>query len=291
MADMNCRPGLEEGKTLTVGERLTWACEPTAPNSVNIDLAKAELRLEEADKYKLKLLGAQKGENGTILLDTTTYVVGDHTLKAVQLVDPTSSALLGDLRFTVTSVQDPKQPVQEPYGPMGPMRFFPILFFALILVAIVLFLIPVILGWITRRRRRKLMETLDAQSFQYAPFPEFHRVLRGLQREHLFLADPRSDSAEPEKLKAFGTMKDSFRVYLSRQFRVPAFKWNAVGVVKTLLRETKLKENAIKEVAVTLRELERAEKDPAKLTPMDLHQLLKMMKNTSEVVEKEVPRG
>lgn len=288
MADLNCRTDLPEGKSLTVGDRFTWACEGSIPA---LSLEKTELRLEEADKYKLKLFKIQKSEQGALLLDTTSYMVGEHTLKAVQLVDPEHSVLLGDLKFTVSSVQDPKEPVKEPFGPMGPVRFFPVVFLALIAAAVILFSIPFLVSWLRRRRRRKLMESLDARSFQYAPFPELHRNLRSLQREFLFLADFGAEGSEEEKKTAFLRMKEFFRDYLSRQFRVPAFQWGSVAIVKALLRETSLKEEALKEVALTLREIERAEKDPVKLTAKDLFQLLKMMKQTSETVEKETRHG
>ncbi len=288
MAELNCRTELLEGKPLTVGDRFTWACEGAVPN---FDFTNVELRLEEADKYKLKLFGVQKSEQGALLIDTTSYMVGDHTLKAVQLVDLENSILLGDLKFQVSSVQDPKEPVQEPFGPMGPQRFFPTLFFGLLVTALILFLIPIFLGVIQRRRRRKLMETLDSKSFQYAAFPELHRELRALERQHLFLADHRTEGSEDEKKISFETMKSAFRVYLSRQYRIPAFNWRSAAILKALFRETNLRPEALKEVAVTLREIERAEKDSSKQTSMDLFQLLKMIKNTSEVIEKEGRRA
>lgn len=292
MADVECRfekPNSEAAeKPLTVGDRFAWSCEGKIPN---LDLSKTELRLEEADKYKLKVFKIQKADSGALLLDVTSYVVGEHTIKAAQLVDAENSVLLGDLKFTVASVQNPEEPVKEPFGPLGPVRFFPTLFVSLIAVVVILLLIPVALSGLRRRRRRKLMEKLDARSFQYAAFPELHRELRSEQRKHLFLTDPISESSDEDRRLAFETLKDSFRTYVSRQFRVPAYTWKASRVVRTVARETSLRENAIKEMAETLREIERAEKDPSKLSSMDLFQLLKMMKGTSEVLEKEARRG
>lgn len=288
MADVNCRYELPEGKDLTVGDRFTWACEGSVPA---IDVSKAELRLEEADKYKLKLFKIQKADNGALLLDVTSYVVGDHNLKAVQLVDAENSLLLGDLKFTVTSVQDPKEPIKEPYGPMGPVRFFPTLFMILILAAVFILLLPVLLSWVKRRRRRKLMDKLDSRSFQYAAFPELHRELRAQQRQYLFLTDPGAEGEEEERKLAFVSLKDSFQTYISRQFRVPAFTWRSGRIVNTISQETRLRENALKDLGMTLREIERAERDPNKLTSRDLFQLVRMMKNTSEILEKEAHRG
>lgn len=288
MADVNCRFELPEGKDLTVGDRFTWACEGSLPN---LDISKTELRLEEADKYKLKLFRIQKGENGTLLLDVTSYVVGDHTIKAAQLVDAENSVLLGDLKFTVSSVQDPKEPIKEPFGPVPPVRFFPILFVVLIASAVVILLIPVFSSWLKRRRRRKLMEKLDARSFQYAAFPELHRELRAQQRQYLFLTDPGAEGNEDERKLVFGMLKETFQTYVSRQFRLPAFTWKAGRVMQTVAQETRLRENALKELGTTLREIERADKDPSKLTSRDLFQLVKMMKNTSEIIEREARRG
>lgn len=283
MAELNCSLNVENEKALTVGDRFSFSCEGT--DIPALDLAKAEIRLEEADKYKLKLFQVQKSPSGALLLDLTSYQVGEHTLKAVQLVDSENSVLLGDLKFTIESVQNPKEPVKEPFGPWGPIWFMPYLFLALVGTALVLFSLPFLFTWLKRRQRKKLMDILDSKSFQYAAFPELHRELRRLQREHLFLADSSAPGDEASYQKAFQEMQGHYLTYLSRHFRIPAFQWTANQVVRALLKDFELPEKTLGQVAVSLREVERARKDPTKLNSKDLNQLLKMMKQTSELLE------
>jgi len=73
-----------------VGRIFTVNCVGPWPK---INLDKLEIRLEETDKHKLKLVSF-KQENDKAELQVTSYKTGEHHLKLVQLVDDEHSVVL-----------------------------------------------------------------------------------------------------------------------------------------------------------------------------------------------------
>jgi hypothetical protein len=170
--------------TVPVGLRPHLVCEGPWPE---LHRDKLELRLDKADQYKLKILDFQYISKDKAQFLVTSYKVGDHQLKAVQVVDDVSSVLLGDLRFTVKSVKNPNEPESEPFGPMGPILLSMPWWYWMIWLA--LFVGAGILVWIKIRRRmqrQKLLEEFRTHGSSLSPLHQFSQQMRKLQKEFSF---------------------------------------------------------------------------------------------------------
>lgn len=280
MADVNCQVQTPPDATeLTVGARFVIRCEGAWPA---LDAKSLELRLDEADKYKLKLLTFQPAEAGAADLEVVSYVVGAHALKAVQLTDAQSSVVLGDLQFTVASVQNPEEPVKEPFPPLGPMSFFPWLFAALVAALLALLLAGLFVGVVRRRRRRKLLDEVLGKVYQSPPAPELYRELRALTRQYLFLTDPKASTEGAPLVDILRALNAHFRVFLTRTYLVPAQRLPTAKVLAELAPALGEESAALAQLGHVLRELDRALDNEAKVRGADLAQLARLVREWVE---------
>lgn len=294
MADLSCQLERAQNqdhsdeaiKPLSVGEKFLLHCEGSVPT---LDPATLELRLDEADRYKLKLFDFKSTSPGSADLLVTSYVVGPHELKNVQLTDANHSLVLGDLRFEVASVQKADEPRKEPFPPAGPMSFFPWAFALTILGLFLAVLAAFFLLFLRRRHRRKLLEEIDSRAFQYAPVPEFYREIRLLQREHLFLTDAKAVAPPEVNLAEILVQMDRvFRLFLVRTYRIPAHRYVSSRFLKELSKSHGATPEKIEQIREALVELDRARESQApKLRASDLEQLLRLMKSAVD----EKPTG
>lgn len=292
MADVSCKVEkilqIKDQPNLTVGEKFKLQCDGAWPK---MDPAKLELRLDEADKNKLKFFDFNSTSATSADLIVTSYVVGKHEFKAAQLVDSQNSVLLNDLKFEVVSVQNPKEPIKEPFSPQGPLTFFPWSFvFAVVLLAS-LVLAAVAFQMFRRRHRSKLMQQVDAKVFQYPPVPEFYRLVRQLQRHHLFLTDPKVPTGDTNLVELLQQFDEHFRVFITRVYRLPAHSDPSKKVLSELNERGKMDPILFAELQKTLRELDRAKAVPERITGADLAQLLRLMKNVVDLTAKHNPVG
>lgn len=319
MADLNCtveKPPKDE-KPYTVGDRFAITCSSaggsgesapagesvsggTAPGgavpgetaSVQpipqvglLNLEKTELRLDEKDKYVLKLFKVEKAENGDLRLLVTSYKVGDHKLQALQLVDDSHAFVMSDLEFQVASVQNPQEPRTEPYPPFGPLRFFPWPIVLVTLAMVILMITPfVVIAW-RRRLRRVYLREVDSQAFQYPAFQDLHRSLRQLQRKYPFLGDSHHVVQEGDQGAVAGLkeLREAFDIYLMRSYRLPVKKWGRKQILRTLESELpNVEERHLNALELTLKEFEKAEKQSAKLAAKDVTQIMHMIRRLSD---------
>jgi|GEM_PF-5396459 len=179
---------------------------------------------QKPDPYILKVLQVQRlegtADDGVFELQVVGYRVGNHQMKAVQFLSKESSLVLGDLSFTVKSVQKSEEPIQEPFGAMGPLSLsvpwsMVALLFAIFIAALAGILFPVF----QRRKRKRWMAELPPLR-QSQPEQELYRALR-----------------HDKKIQDINT---SFRLFLARKFQMPAHRLSTAQV----LRELKLKESS-----------------------------------------------
>lgn len=293
MADVNCQvrmpesaSGGESSPGLTVGQRFAFHCEGPWPT---MDAATVELRLEEADKYKLKLLKFQSADPGAADLEVVSYVVGPHELKAVQLTDAQNSVVLGDLKFEVKSVQNPEEPVQEPFPPLGPMTFFPVLFAVVIAALIAALAGGVFIGMLRRRHRRKILNEVLDKVYQSTPAPEFYRELRALSREYLFMTDPKASTEGAPLTEILRAINRHFRVYLVRTYLVPAHRLPATKILKELQPVLGKDSFVLLRLGQVLRELDRALANETNVRGADLEQLSRLVREWVELANTKKP--
>jgi hypothetical protein len=275
--------------TLTVGERFGLDCEGAVPafNSKTL-----QLKVDEADKYKLKLLAFQRRSDSQLRLEVLSDQVGKHDLQTVQLTDGTNVADLKDLRFEVRSVQDPQNPVQEPYGALGPIGLSIPWFYWMGLIAVLSLAGLLVVSRIYKRiQRRKLMQEIVANASASSPEAELFLQLRRFQRDWTFLLNPEQKLSPADSQKSLENLNGSYRLFLSRTFELPATRWSTSRTLRTLRREQKqLSGERFDEIRKILRELDRSQK--VNLRSQDLEQLLGWVREDAEKIiqERGVPR-
>ncbi len=282
MADVSCTPEIPQDPAfpgLTVGAHFALRCQ--GPMAV-MDPKTAEIRLDQADAHKLQLIRLQNPTSGQMDLLVVSYVVGEHNLKAVQLTDAQNSVVLGDLKFAVVSVQDPQQPAKEPFPPMGPMTFFP-WFFVSVIVLVIASVGSVIVFNVLRRRRRTLMlKEVLGKVYQSTPGPELFRELRLLQRQFLFLIDPKASTEGAPLVDILRGLNSFFRIYLVRTYLVPAHKIPTAKTLKEMSVIFEKRPDRLTSLSQVMRELDRALENPDKVTGADLAQLTRLIREWVE---------
>jgi len=261
---------------LTVGRQFLLQCDGEWPE---LDSKKLELRLEAADKYKLHLMEFQKTGPGHAQLLVSSYKAGEHKLKAVQLVDPEHSVVLGDLSFTVKSVLDPKQPESEPFGPMGPITFgLPWYYFAVPIVILATLALWGFFGWRRRSQKKRLIAEMNLSRSVLSPIAELSHKMRQVLRatHHSPLQDLMTQ------------INEAFRIYLARKFLIPTLVWNDGLILKDFKKNfSAIYEVCGTEVAQVLVELNRGRAAGSKIELKDIEQMLSHVRKASEAIEKQ----
>lgn len=269
---------------LTVGARFGWKChgdigvpwDPQRP---------LELAFKEKDQqYTLAILKTLRLDPTDVQFEVTAYKPGDHKPEYVRVLQ--GQGTVGEVGFealkpawTVQSVIDPKQPPQ-PYGPFGPWSMTIPLWFTL---AVALVIVAVAYSIFRRVRkytqRRRMLEELARHRTALLPLHQFFRDARQLRRR-LHTA---KDIAE---LKAIGDDLDrEFRLYVLRQFQVPALDWSNQDILKDLRRRhRKTFAVASDSLKRTLRELMKL-KARAAIDPKDIEQIYNMSLETAEKLD------
>lgn len=184
------------------GEWLGWA------ESQSLDLAKWQIRYDgsENDPYLLKVLAAHPSAEASKVydLELVSYRVGQHQLKAVQMLSDEASVVLGDLSFQVKTVQKEDEPVTEPFGPFGPLGApWPWLTIALICLVLVSALALILTPILRRRKYARWMRELPPLRFA-APEQELYKLMRAQV--------------------GVAQLSQGCRIFLARKFEVPVHK-------------------------------------------------------------------
>lgn len=275
MAQVQCQieiPKVDGSDQLTVGHVFYFNCDGDWPA---LNKESLELRLEEADKYKLKLLDFEFTSKTSAKLTVTSYKAGTHQLKAVQMVDAENSVVLNELQFHVQSVLNPQEPEAEPYGPMGPLNIGLPLWFPLAIL-LVLFALIGLFGyrWKLRREKKKLLAEMRVNESAQDPYFQFYQSLRKIQRGFSGAELPASE------LQAhYESLNQAYKIYLARQFEVPTLKWSERKILSDLKKNHRAFYQEYRlEVRKALAELARAGKISDKLSAKDLEQLLALLR-------------
>jgi len=287
MAEVHCQVEIPKEKEngaadLTVGQIFFLNCEGPWPQMKPDSI---ELRLDDENRDKLKLLNFSYTSPTQAQLTVTTYKTGQHQLKAVQLVDKDQSVILGDLSFVVRSVIDPQQPPKEPYGPFGPLGLrLPIwypLSVVLLVVAIVSFLAY---RWRLRRQKKKLLLDMRLNEYAKDPISQFYQSARKMQRSFAFFSGGAMTAGEA--VKFVGELDMAYKIYLARKFQVPTLAWKERRILSDLkvnwpefYKEFRL------EVRKSLAELSRAIKAGATMTDKDCQQLFELLRKQVDQIE------
>ncbi len=204
---------------LTVGKIFSLKCDGDWPA---VEPGKVQLDLPEADQHQLKLLNFEFISKSQAQLVVASYKTGNHQFRNLQLRAGDQTIELSDLSFTVKSVIDPKDPVKEPFGPMGPLQLPLPVWYLLSALAVVVTIAAVFLfKWRIRSQRKKMLRQMRLDEMVQEAYYQFYAVLRKLQRSSFVgveLTTEQSDQVVKE-------LNQAFKIYLARHFQVPTLNW------------------------------------------------------------------
>lgn len=228
MADFDCRveippqSGLPENE-LSVGRVFDYVCAGPWPEFR--DPLKLAFELGEKEKHSLKLLGLSKEPDGSLRLKVTSYRTGQVQIENLKLVDGDQKIELGPVKFQVASVLEPSETPPEPYGPMGPFSVsIPLVYWAVLLTSLVLLLSWAGFRWRRHLQKKRLLEKMREHDSALPPLTDFHQKLRRLARAHAFFDGAATTDASEVKT-ALLVVERLFRIFLLREYRLPALDW------------------------------------------------------------------
>lgn len=260
-------------ESLSIGTKFSLACEGPAA-SLNKD--KLSLEVSKENQFALRLLETKSLSDTSAEFVATSWKSGEVKLQNPILTDGSSRVALGDIRFTVTSVL--KDEKQEPYPPWGPLALsWPIWVWisALVFFGLLFFLI-----WGRVRyavRRKKLLKALEKNPLAIEPYHQFNKDLRRLARQVPALS---SAWNENDRRAYLDEIDQALRWYIARTLVVPVLDQPKHEVIRDLNRKhKKLLKDLRREFTVTLTELDRARREPARMTVEDAHQIAELARN------------
>jgi hypothetical protein len=182
VSEWSCHSNLQQAEgQLTVGKVFELNCH--GPWGAYDDLSKFEyLPQSPEQKYDLKIIAAKAISSEDIQFLVTSYKTGEVQLNPLVFSYDEKKINLGELRFNVQSVLDPKQK-NEPFAAYGPlvMSWPPIFWVCLLVFAGIL---TASLGQVFLKvfRRKKFLKSLQSEIFYNNPAQEFYQTIRKLRR-------------------------------------------------------------------------------------------------------------
>lgn len=285
---MKCN--ISGAEQLTVGKIFEVLCQAEQTSEfAELDLNTLELRLEQADQFKLQILEAKKPTDDQLILSVTSYRTGQHQLPALQIVDQNKSYVLGDLQFTVASVMDPAEPRTEPYPTLGPLGISIPLIYWLVLAAVFLVIVTKIYFKLRKsKQKKKLLLELNLDSYAQSPSLQFYTSLRKARRLISLQQsqDQDSESLNKSYKEMLQTSSDAYLLYLSRTFHVPAVKWSHRQILNDLKENHKLEFKDLGQgIKKTLVEIHRALKNQKVVSEKEVEQLMTLLSKQVDIIE------
>ena len=272
--------GSGELDSLTVGTKFGLKCHGDI--AVSWDQSKTDVSFpKEEQQYSLAILKVVRQDPNDTQYEVTAYKAGQHAPEYLRVLQGKGSNNergfeTSQLNWSVKSVLDPQNP-QEPFGPIGPWHVsLPIWFFvaAFLVVALLVYLSVRKLRRMSQRRR--MLENLKLHKTALPPLFQFYRDARQLRRR-LHTAQ---DEAELRKISE--DLDREFRLFVLRQFEVPAMEWSNRAILEDIRRRHRKTYRAAKDsLRKTLRELGKL-KARSNVAATDLEQVYRMSMDTVE---------
>lgn len=267
----------------TVGEIIPLSCE-----GPRVTFESSELQFAHADplqNYSLKILEVENQTANSLQLKVTTYTTGANAFKATVLMDKGRPVLqVESLMIPTQSVIE--KPDQKPYGPITAFKLgYPLwlwISFAAVLVVFLFF------GLFRLRRKvqmKKVIDELQQHNTALGAFNQFNKDIRQLGRNYIF--GEQKAWSEEKKYRYVQSLDEIFRMYLLREFFVPALDWESSLTLKTLAKQDKRRfQRYGHDLKRVMQELDQAKKDSDKLKSQDCKQLTQMAAQVSQQIWK-----
>lgn len=253
----------------TVGTLMELRCEGETINLVE----PLKIKPAKGQEYILKLLEPLEISENHILYLATGYRAGEYQ-GSFRIEDSAGKSFMtSPLQVKVESVLDPSKPDQKPFGPIAPMTLdWPVwIFFTAAVVAVVL------LGWFLIffrqwNQRRTLEKNIKKFQSPLGSYHQFSKDIRLLKRSVVF-----SERQQwPQELVEhyLNTLEESFKLYILREYVIPATSWSSAKVFSELKRKDRRNFYKYREsLNRAFKELERAKSSIDSVTSKDCEQL------------------
>ena len=188
-------------------------------------------------QYKIRILEVLEDSGHSLHLKATSYKPGSHRFKKLYIVDQGEEMVrVQPLAFHVKSVI--KNPLQEAFGPITAVKLpYPLWLWAVFIFPLIMGIFCFLFWWRRRAQMLGVIEELKQHNTALGPFNQLNKDLRRLERQSVFRkADEWSDSKKKSYIESLDHL---FRMYLLREFYVPALDWSSGLVTKTLSRQDK----------------------------------------------------
>lgn len=277
--------GAAELDALTVGTKFGLKCHGDI--AVNWDQSQPQVVFpKEEQQYSLAILKVVRQDPNDAQYDVTAYKAGESKPEYLRVIQGKGSNSergfeIAQPKWSVKSVLDPKNPAQ-PFGPVGPWSLSLPLW-----IVIAFFLAVALIVYFTVRKlrrmsqRRRMLESLKLHKTALPPLYQFYRDARQLRRRLHTVKD------EAEFKKISEELDKEFRLFVLRQFQVPAFEWSNRAILEDLRRRhRKTYARSADALRKTLRELGKL-KSRQQVTQNDLEQMYRMSLDTAEKLNPE----
>lgn len=208
-----------EEPTLTVGERFNLICK----SSGEIRELPA-VKVPEELKYHFVPLNIEVTGSDSLNIAGASNVVGAHQLEGITLtLEGQEIGKLEPLRVEVRSMQDPANPVQEPYGVMWLDRKMP----PWLPVTIILVLLFLLMSsfftpwWLKRRGVNRFKKFLSKCDQVLPPAEEFFREVRKIKKSELLWKPEKMEVFTPELGALYEQYFLSLQKFIGRTFHLP----------------------------------------------------------------------
>ncbi|WP_374000379.1 hypothetical protein [Bdellovibrio bacteriovorus] len=294
MAAIQCKaeiPSIEglKDNELTVGREFLLVCDGDFPKDLQQE--KLHFVLKPEQKYQIHFLGFEFRSQTQADVKATAYTAGNIQFEDLQLSDGTQTLSLGPIHYAVQTVLPQQQPgeapvKQEPFGPIGPASIgVPMLYWALLAGFIGLLVLIAISKVYRVVQRRNMLERLREHDSALSPLAEFHQQFRRLQRTNPVFFGKDADKGQIDEVLV--ETNKIFKLFLTRQFRVPALEWSERLVIKDLKKyHAKTYAELSEDLKKVLREYQHAFKDRKNLSSNDVLNLATQARVLAEKMER-----
>lgn len=269
----------------TVGEIAELTCSGEKP----VEFGKGKLAIHFPDEYKfsLHMYDLVDIKSNEITFKAVSYRVGKWDLSQMEILeDGTAKLKLSGIVYPVKSIQDPQKARKEPFGPADPFLLsWPSYIYAVGFIVVALILGSIFLMITKNVRKRAWDRKVSKYDSPMQPYHQFQKDLRVIRREFDFTQNKKWDSGQIKKY--IDELDKFFKLFVLREFRVPALDWKP----KTVLREIKKRKKRKfyifdKKLSQVFNELERAQKSPDLVRPEDCQKLMTLCRDTSTAIWK-----
>ncbi len=219
---------LGEIRDLTVGQKFILKCGGSF-NALKQDAIKLLAPVSEGgsvDVPALSLIQVLSLNEGDVELLVTSYRVGTHSLDGFSLTDDSQVLKMTGIEWEVKSViQEQQKPEPYPSYPFWEMSY-PLWFYGVfVFVLCALIAIPTYI--FKRLKRRKIaFDKVKEYDTVLIPLDAFYKELRRIEK--LWLSEKTTEKEFVSELAK------QFRLFLTREFKVPAFEWPISEVLKEI---------------------------------------------------------